>query len=335
LFPPLFPERIVARPRREEEPTMGRYKVFTWNMQRAQSISGTDAVAKERLRVLKELLEWADFGFITEPGKDIRDNLDGYSLPGLGGKNFLASPWSDNQSDASACRPVVYSKTPFLDIPTNNEKYINFLSGGEEAYRYPAAGIVTLPGGDGQGNTNLLLLSYHATSGYNARENCQKYFDTFYDSPGGKAKPLLWIVGGDFNCNAGRGVYQPTTNTHQSGHVLDGFFADQNGTNFMVTAPLEAGTCFLGGRLIYDTAAALHGYVVNGHHLSDHCPVVAELQIERGSEEPDPALILTGKRKRTPTKKDENYDYDVVDEDKPSKPPKRSRPDDPDRMDES
>jgi hypothetical protein len=59
------------------------------------------------------------------------------------------------------------------------------------------------------------------------------------------------------------------------------------------------------------------------------------LQIERGSEEADPAPILTTKRKRTPTKKDEDYDYDVVDEDKPSKPPERSRPDDPDRMDES
>jgi hypothetical protein len=51
-----------------------------------------------------------------------------------------------------------------------------------------------------------------------------------------RAIPLVWIVGGDFNCNAGWGVYMPATSTHQSDHVLDGFFADQNGMNFQVTA---------------------------------------------------------------------------------------------------
>jgi hypothetical protein len=31
-------------------------------------------------------------------------------------------------------------------------------------------------------------------------------------------------------------MHMPLTFTHQSKHVLDGFFADQNGTNFEVTA---------------------------------------------------------------------------------------------------
>jgi hypothetical protein len=45
---------------------------------------------------------------------------------------------------------------------------------------------------------------------------------------------LVWIVGGDFNCRAGRAIYLPITSTHQSGHIIDGFFADQNGTNFEI-----------------------------------------------------------------------------------------------------
>ena len=49
------------------------YKVFTWNMQPAQSVSRPrqDAMIMERYRVLKALVDWADFGFITEPGIDI------------------------------------------------------------------------------------------------------------------------------------------------------------------------------------------------------------------------------------------------------------------------
>jgi hypothetical protein len=46
------------------------YKVFTWNMQRGQSISRQDATIRERYQVLMDLVNWADFGFITEPGKD-------------------------------------------------------------------------------------------------------------------------------------------------------------------------------------------------------------------------------------------------------------------------
>jgi len=50
------------------------YKVFTWNMQPAQSVSRhlQDAMIMERYRVLKALVDWGDFGFITEPGIDIR-----------------------------------------------------------------------------------------------------------------------------------------------------------------------------------------------------------------------------------------------------------------------
>jgi hypothetical protein len=280
---------------------MAVYKVFTWNMQRAQSVSRLKKVIRERYRVLEALVNWADFGFITEPGMDIRNNLNNFNLPGLN-RNFCASQLADNQTDASACRPVIYSKVAFSRIPPTTESYISYLSGGDDAYRYPAAGIVTLPG-DGQGHKELLLLSFHATSGYNANENCQAYFDSFYQLDYmERAIPLLWIVGGDFNCNAGRGIYMPATSTHQSDHVLDGFFADQNGTNFQVTQSIAAQTYLLTnggeGRLITNTHVDPHGYVVNGHHLSDHCPVWAQLQIERFSGGVDPANIVTSKRIR-------------------------------------
>jgi hypothetical protein len=202
---------------------MSVYKVFTWNMQRAQSVSQKDDTIRERYRVLKKLVNWADFGFITEPGQDIRNGLNDFSLPGLD-RNFFASQLQDNQTESSACRPVVYSKIPFSSNPSTTELYINYLSGGQNAHRYPAAGIVKLREKDGQGNKELLLLSFHATSGYNANENCQGYFDKFYENFLGQAIPLVWIVGGDFNCNAGRGIYMPATSTHQSNHVLDGFF---------------------------------------------------------------------------------------------------------------
>jgi hypothetical protein len=43
---------------------------------------------------------WADFGFITEPGRDIRDNLNDFYLPHLQ-RHFCASQLFDNQTDAS------------------------------------------------------------------------------------------------------------------------------------------------------------------------------------------------------------------------------------------
>jgi hypothetical protein len=62
------------------------------------------------------LVNWADFGFITEPGMDIRQNLNNFNLPGLN-RHFCASVLADNQTDASSCRPVIYSKIPFSRIP--------------------------------------------------------------------------------------------------------------------------------------------------------------------------------------------------------------------------
>lgn len=288
------------------------YKVFTWNMQRAQSVSRQDAVIRERYRVLQALANWADFGFITEPGKDIRINLNHFSLPGLN-RNFCASQLGDNQSDASACRPVIYSKLPFSRLPATTEPCATYSSGSDEAYRYPAVAMVTLPQGDGEGNKELLLVAFHATSGFNANDNCQGYFDSFYQFRQGAFGPVpipqVWIVGGDFNCNGGPGIYMPPTSTHQSNHVLDGFFADQSGTNFQVTQSTAAQTYLTvnggDGQLITNTHVDPHGYVVNGHHLSDHVPVFAELRIERRPADMDvdtANIVNTSRNRRKSTK---------------------------------
>jgi hypothetical protein len=61
---------------------------------------------------------------------------------------------------------------------------------------------------------------------------------------------MVWIVGGDFNCNGGPGVYMPTTYTHQAKHILDGFFADQYDADFQVTArpKISVLLIYFGGR---------------------------------------------------------------------------------------
>jgi hypothetical protein len=284
---------------------MATFKIFTWNMQRGQSISRNDNTITLRLQILQALVNWADFGFITEPGRDIRINLNNFQLPGLN-RNFCASQLPDNQSDGSACRPVVFSKKPFTRFPLQSESYISYLSGADQAYRYPAAGLVTLDQDDGEGHQELLLLSFHATSGFGAYDNCQGYFDSFYQNVLGRggypvAVPLVWIVGGDFNCRAGRAIYTPITSTHQSGHIIDGFFADQNGTNFEIKQIAAAQTWTGAGQFITNPNANPRGLVINGLHLSDHCPVLMELQVAPLPPDRDvlnPANIITTKRNR-------------------------------------
>lgn len=290
------------------------YKVFTWNMQRGRSVSRADATIRERFRVLKALVDWADFGFITEPGQDIRNGLDAYyGLQGLRGRYYV-STLVDNQNNAMACRPVVYSRHGFARAPQGAKPYLRYQSGADQANRYPAAGIVALLNGDGQGNNELLLVSFHATSGFGAAQNCEGYFDSFYQFDGISSVPLLWIVGGDFNCNPRNGVHMPAASTHQSDHVLDGFFADQQATNFEVRLtsapePYVNGNNPGEGQLIMGDPNVGHanarGYVVNGLHLSDHCPVTAQFQIEplRGDMDVDTANILATGSTRTRKRK--------------------------------
>jgi hypothetical protein len=167
---------------------------------------------------------------------------------------------------------------------------------------------VQLPIHDGQGNDRLLLVSFHATSGFGAAQNCTGYFDGFYgfDPMSQRQIPSLWIVGGDFNCNRPSGIFMPPTFTHQSRSILDGFFADQNGTDFEISASAGPFTCINinggMGELITDTNRDPHGYVFNNVHLSDHCPVWAEFRIQRASQDMnvDTGNIVYGRRNSRP-----------------------------------
>ena len=129
-----------------------------------------------------------------------------------------------------------------------------------------------------------------------------------------KGDPLLWIVGGDFNCNAGRGIYMPATSTHQSDHVLDGFFGDQNGTNFQVSSSTPARTYLQAnggeGQLVTNTYCRSSWICCERPSSVRSLPVLAQLQIERQSEV-DTANIVTGKRtRRQSTRYGTNMDVD-------------------------
>jgi hypothetical protein len=93
----------------------------------------------------------------------------------------------------------------------------------------------------------------------------------------------------------------PGTSTHQSGLIIDGFFADQNGTNFEVKQISASQTWTGTGQFITNPNAIPRGLVMNGLHLSDHCPVIAELQIVPVPPDRDavnPANIIATKRNR-------------------------------------
>jgi hypothetical protein len=100
----------------------------------------------------------------------------------------------------------------------------------------------------------------------------------------------------------------PITSTHQSGHIIDGFFADQNGTNFEVRQISAAQTWTGTGQFITNPNVNPRGLVMNGLHLSDHCPVLAQLQIAPVPADRDavnPANIIATKRiRRKSTKMD-------------------------------
>ena len=98
--------------------------VSQWNRPLAHAVTQQEKTIRERYRVLQTLVNWADFGFITEPGIDIRNNLSNFNLPGLN-RNFCASQMVDNQTYASACRPVIYSAIREFVGPKRFRSYVS------------------------------------------------------------------------------------------------------------------------------------------------------------------------------------------------------------------
>jgi hypothetical protein len=56
--------------------------VSQYNMPHSPFASDKDNTIRERYRVLKKLVNGADFGFITESGQDIRNNLNNFQFTG-------------------------------------------------------------------------------------------------------------------------------------------------------------------------------------------------------------------------------------------------------------
>lgn len=281
---------------------MSEIKVFTWNMQRSPSLAGNPfatgkaAAAYWRQQVLRSLCLANDVGFITEPGKDIRDKVTVTNtiteLADTG--KFYRSDLQDNQSDSSACRPVLFIRSTRLTLSYGVS--IHFTSGSEEAMRYPAA--VTVRTQDG---VNVLLVALHATSGFNAGENVNQYLDRCHEDD---QSARAVIVGGDFNSSV-PGTHMPATITHQSGHIIDGFFAQGLSPSVVceLSGPVETwvGNGYLMER--GDGKGFMHRPVnADPLHLSDHCPVTAAFDVRRESEQEFLAKnpIYTGKRERKP-----------------------------------
>jgi hypothetical protein len=195
-------------------------KIFTWNMQRGGSIgkprSATQKARYEaRKEVLTALCEWGDIGFVTEPGNDLigavsAPNATSALLPsGYGFWN--CSQKADGQKGSHDCKNLVFSKR----ILTTCE--VNFKSGADDCYRWPAAGYFEDAGGP-----RVLLIALHATSGGAGAENSRALLDHLDESPGMRHRCHVALIGGDMNFNH-MWFHMPKGNTHQSGSRLDGF----------------------------------------------------------------------------------------------------------------
>jgi hypothetical protein len=195
-------------------------KIFTWNMQRGGSIGKPRSATQKarydaRTAVLNAMCKWADIGFITEPGNDLigavtAPNVTSALLPsGYGFWN--CSQKADGQKGSHDCKNLIFSKR----ILTTCE--VNFKSGADDCYRWPAAGYFQ----DADG-PRVLLITLHATSGGAGAENSRALLDHLDGSPGLRHRCHVALIGGDMNFNH-TWFHMPTGNTHQSGSRLDGF----------------------------------------------------------------------------------------------------------------
>ncbi len=266
------------------------YRIFTWNMQRGRSIiaapySSENKVlqAKARRQMIEALCATSHFGFVTEPGSDLRGavttpNQTSLLLPeGMGYWN--SSPLEDNQDDGNACRNLLFSKE--ILTPVN----LNYTSGGDNAFRYPAAGYYQING------ARILLVTLHATSSYTAHANANGLLDAFDESAFARFYADAVIIGGDMNSNS-RHFSMPGTATHQSDHILDGFVCERyDGEDIEAVAhiPLIQTSYSAMQRklVIADPSHTIPiGYYVresdSGHwaRVSDHAPVLAELHVD-------------------------------------------------------
>lgn len=276
------------------------FKLFTWNMQKGPTVSpSTHTIAKAydeaRHDLLCKLMKDCAFGFITEPGLDLRGAVCDNDA-GLLGK--LPDGWiyrdarADNQSDTGACRPILFSSSlkamQLIETPE--------ISGKVDAYRYPCAGLFGYKG------RKLLVVALHSTSGYTGEVNTKKVIADFVQYVDKDGIDGL-IVGGDFNASIDDSTrssmyMMPSSPTNQGassgGAGIDGFFFYTNSitakgiefsadpprplhvidkSNYALVCSHQASGTDKAG---FFAKASLHNGSDYFYRLSDHAPVVIE-----------------------------------------------------------
>lgn len=271
--------------------------VATWNTQRSQSFlaPAKNKEAAVRAAELTQLANDHDVLMVTEPGKGFRDAVRSDSsasssamsaLPS--GGSWFCSSMSDNQSDGSACRPLLFvsdkisAKPELFDIPHK--------SGASKAYRYPAA--VCIPVGR---DKSVALVSFHATSGPGGSSDTQNLMDTLAPGESPASRRLSgFIVGGDLNCKDAKfgGTLKTKGATHQRGGNLDGFAVDGDGDLMIVQ---DGDITLVPGYELRGKSS--HPGVEPGCYriggtvrLSDHAPLVAKFNIYENEDGEEDAL---------------------------------------------
>ena len=272
--------------------------LFTWNMQKGCTVTPhahaiTAKFDRARLKVLETLMKGTIGGFVTEPGKDLRNALtsnDKTALGKLPDGYVYRDIRPDNQDEDGACRPILWSTGP-SDLAISTSK----ISGRVDAYRYPCAQVIEHQG------AKILLVSLHATSGHSGKFNTLEIIDDFKEFAKQEGYGGV-IVGGDFNgAMTGSGYAMPATPTNQgasaSGKAIDGFYFFSNKDlkgdgKYIVEFDVKEPTVFtgMGGTLIFPSdsrGAPEPGYYVTDddwgkpaqYRVSDHAPVLVEFDM--------------------------------------------------------
>ncbi|MEM9781605.1 MAG: hypothetical protein AAF899_03920 [Pseudomonadota bacterium] len=276
-------------------------RLFTWNLQRRRTIDpakGSNAAERHAAAVRRDLLRalcrQSAFGFITEPGLDLRRaEKGGYVISALlPDGNFMGDERDDGQSDGHACKAMLFAKRrSFTLIETSAG------SGARLRQRFPAARLFS------NGSRSMLAAALHATSGRGGLDNAETLI-TELTAIVEDEKINGLIVGGDFNAHLtdedDRSFFwMPSKPTNQGagsrGVGIDGFYFFSCGTAaspmlFSAKAPQR-----------YDDVDARYGFRVDAEakggkvsgffhivpgagqrarvetKLSDHAPVIIDI----------------------------------------------------------
>lgn len=297
-------------------------KVATWNMQKGQVMEavGNESALEQWTRdarntVLGHLTANHDYIFAQESAQQIRLQTQqaNFVSPDAQEKEWMSYHQNDdNQAHQSANRPAIFSNTTMRPAKIPHDCPVN---GSEDSFRLSAMGWACTSVGNG------LFVSLHATSGWGAKQNTEAYL-LWLCKWLKKNEMDFAVIGADFNHTpcANSAIVDgckldfslPQEMTHQCGSVLDGFCsiivnpaitASWNKPLRLVTSDANWGDetkmvqvdqsnpqpvnarGYLAMLKRADSAAMekLRRVPEYWVHLSDHCPVVAQLELTRQS----------------------------------------------------